>query len=188
MATFIIFGSGKGSNALNLLTKFKDHPKVKIAALVSDKPRRGFLDLSYQFRINLEMIKGPELADSKWINHLKLTYRPDYILLLGFLQKVPAEFLQAFSGKVINLHPALLPAFGGEGMYGAKVHKAVLESGVKQSGITLHVIDEEYDRGEILQQYACDVLPNDDVNSLAERIHSLEHEMIPSFVEQLANQ
>jgi phosphoribosylglycinamide formyltransferase-1 len=188
MATFIIFGSGGGSNAQNLLIKFKNHPRVKIAALVSDKPRRGFLDLSYQFRVNLEMIKGPELADSKWINHLKLTYRPDYILLLGFLQKVPVEFLKAFPGKIINLHPALLPAFGGEGMYGSNVHKAVLESGVKQSGITLHVIDEEYDRGEILQQYSCDVLPTDDVESLATRIRLLEHKMIPDFVEQLAEQ
>ncbi len=188
MTTFIIFGSGKGSNAQNLLTRFKDHPKVKIAALVSDKPRRGFLDLSYQFRINLEMIKGPELSETKWINHLKITYRPDYILLLGYLQKIPSEFLQAFPRRIINLHPALLPAFGGEGMYGSKVHRTVIDSGVKQSGITLHLIDEEYDRGEILEQFVCNILPNDDVDSLSERIHSLEHERIPGFVEQLANQ
>lgn len=187
MANFIIFGSGKGSNAKNLLNKFKGHSSVKIAALVSDKPRRGFLDLSYEFRVNLEMIKGPELKDPKWINHLKLSYRPDYILLLGYLQKIPAEFLQAFPGKIINLHPALLPDFGGEGMYGARVHEAVIEAGVASSGITLHVIDEEYDRGEILDQYRCEVTSSDTAQSLAEKIHQLEQDYVPVFVEKLAS-
>jgi phosphoribosylglycinamide formyltransferase-1 len=187
MANFIVFGSGKGSNARNLLTQFKNHPSVKIAALVSNKPRRGFLDLSYEFRVNLEMIKGPELQDAKWINHLKLTYRPDYILLLGYLQKIPLQFLQAFPGKIINLHPALLPDFGGEGMYGSRVHQAVIEAGVAQSGITLHVIDEEYDRGEILEQFTCEVSKEETATSLADKIHQLEQEFVPAFVENLAS-
>jgi phosphoribosylglycinamide formyltransferase 1 len=186
MANFIIFGSGKGSNAKNLLNQFKEHPSVKITALVSDKPRRGFLDLSYEFKVNLEMIKGPELIDAKWINHLKLTYRPDYILLLGYLQKIPVEFLQAFPGKIINLHPALLPDFGGKGMYGARVHKAVIDAGVPKSGITLHIIDDEYDRGEILEQFTCEISKIDNATTLADKIHQLEQENLPVFIEKLA--
>ncbi|MEX1189064.1 MAG: formyltransferase family protein [Bacteroidia bacterium] len=186
MTKIIIFGSGKGSNARNLLNHFKDNQQVKIAALVSDKPRRGFLDISYDFRVNLEIIKGPELMEAKWINHLKLSYRPDYILLLGFLQKIPTELINAFPGKIINLHPSLLPSFGGEGMYGKKVHEAVISAGVKQSGITLHIIDEEYDRGEILKQYPCDITSEDTADSLEAKISDLEQRMLPSFVEYLA--
>lgn len=187
MTRIIIFGSGKGSNARNLLNYFKNNADIQIKALVSDKPRRGFLDISYDFRVNLEIIKGHELSESKWINHLKLSYRPDYILLLGFLQKIPAELIAAFPGKIINLHPSLLPSFGGEGMYGKKVHEAVIEAGVKQSGITLHIIDEEYDRGEILKQYICDVDSNDTVESLEQRIAELEHMNLPHFVEYLCS-
>ena len=181
----IVFGSGKGSNAANLLRSFKGRKEITIAALVSDKPRRGFLDLSYEFRVNLEMIKGPEMAEAKWINHLKLNYRPDYILLLGFLQKVPAELIRAFPESIINLHPALLPAFGGEGMYGKRVHEAVIAAGVKQSGITFHLIDEEYDRGEILKQYSLDIHPGETPESLEKRIHELEQEKLAEFVNYL---
>lgn len=183
----IIFGSGKGSNAANLLKAFSNSSNVTVAALVSDKPRRGFLDLSYEFRVNLEMIKGSEMSQAKWINHLKLQYRPDYILLLGFLQKVPAELIKAFPESIINLHPALLPAFGGEGMYGKHVHEAVIAAGVKQSGITFHVIDEDYDRGEILKQYPLEIHPDETPETLEKRIQQLEHEKLIEFVNYLAS-
>lgn len=187
MSRILIFGSGKGSNARNILSYFKNDNRVRIVGLVSDKPRRGFMDISYDFKVNLEIIKGHELSDKKWINHLRITYRPDYILLLGFLQKIPPEFIQAFPESIINLHPSLLPAFGGEGMYGRKVHEAVIESGVKQSGITLHSIDEEYDRGEIIKQYVLSINPTDTVDDLEKKISALEQESLPQFIEYLAS-
>lgn len=181
----VIFGSGKGSNTWNLLKAFANDPAVNIVALVTDKPRRGFLDISYEYRVNLEIIKGSEMSDPKWINHLKLHYRPDYILLLGFLQKVPVELIASFEGRIINMHPALLPAFGGEGMYGKRVHEAVIAANVKQSGITFHVIDSEYDRGEILRQYSIQINEGESAETLETRIHQLEQEKLPEFVRHL---
>ena len=155
MPNLIIFGSGKGSNARHLIAYFKENTYVKITALVSNKPRRGFLDISYDHRINLEIIKGPELSDAKWINHLKLTYRPDLIVLAGYMQLIPIELIQAFPNKIINIHPSLLPDFGGKGMYGHHVHEAVLASHAKESGMSIHLVNEEYDQGEILFQKNC---------------------------------
>ena len=146
----------------------QENPQVKIAALVSDKPRRGFLDISYDHRINLEIIKGPELAEPKWINHLKLMYRPDLIVLAGYMRLIPAAFIQAFPDKIINLHPALLPDFGGKGMYGQHVHEAVIAAGKTKTGISIHKVNEQYDEGEILFQASCAVLPDDTAETLAE--------------------
>lgn len=185
MANVIIFGSGKGSNARRLINYFEGNPQVKISALVSDKPRRGFLDISYDHRINLEIIKGPELADAKWINHLKLMYRPDLIVLAGYMRLIPSEFIQAFPNKIINLHPALLPEFGGKGMYGHHVHEAVIAARRTETGISIHRVNERYDEGEILFQAQCPVFPDDTVDTLSERIHQLEHEHLPQLVEKL---
>jgi phosphoribosylglycinamide formyltransferase-1 len=184
MHKIVIFGSGKGSNARAIIDYFNQHKTLQVAALVSDRPRRGFLDISYDYRINLEIIKGEELADPKWIAHLKLMYRPDVIVLAGFLKLIPSELIAAFPDRIINLHPALLPKFGGKGMYGMHVHKAVLDAGETQSGITIHLVNERYDEGEIIVQQSCEVLAGDTPQSLAERIHQLEHLHLPVAIEQ----
>jgi phosphoribosylglycinamide formyltransferase-1 len=187
MPNLIIFGSGKGSNARRLIAYFKQNTQVKITALVSNKPRRGFLDISYDHRINLEIIKGPELSDAKWINHLKLTYRPDLIVLAGYMQRIPVELIQAFPNKIINIHPSLLPDFGGKGMYGHHVHEAVLASHAKESGISIHIVNEEYDQGKILFQKSCPVNNDDTIESLSLRIQELEYELLPQVIEQFLN-
>ena len=187
MPNLIIFGSGKGSNARRLIAYFKQNTQVKITALVSNKPRRGFLDISYDNRINLEIIKGPELSDAKWINHLKLTYRPDLIVLAGYMQRIPVELIQAFPNKIINIHPSLLPDFGGKGMYGLHVHEAVLASHAKESGISIHLVNEEYDQGKILFQKSCPVNNDDTIESLSLRIQELEYELLPQVIEQFLN-
>ena len=184
MANLVIFGSGKGSNARRLIAYFKEKPSVKISALVSNKPRRGFLDISYDHRINLEIIKGPELSDAKWINHLKLTYRPDLIVLVGYMQLIPRELIQAFPNKIINIHPSLLPQFGGKGMYGNFVHEAILNAQMQESGISIHLVNEEYDRGKILFQKSCPVNHDDTIETLSSRIQELEHEFLPQVIEQ----
>lgn len=185
MARIVVFGSGKGSNARRLIEYFKEQPAHQIVALVSDRPRRGFLDISYDYRINLEIIKGPELADKKWIAHIKLMYRPDLIVLAGFLQKIPPELIEAFPGKVVNLHPALLPKFGGKGMYGSHVHEAVIAAGETQSGITIHHVNEQYDEGTVIFQATCPVSPGDTPGTLAQKIHALEHHHLPEVILQL---
>lgn len=187
MPNLIIFGSGKGSNARRLITYFKQNTQVKITALVSNKPRRGFLDISYDHRINLEIIKGPELSDAKWINHLKLTYRPDLIVLTGYMQLIPIELIHAFPNKIINIHPSLLPDFGGKGMYGHHVHEAILASHAKESGISIHLVNEEYDKGKILYQKSCPVNDDDTIESLSLRIQELEYELLPQVIEQYFN-
>ncbi len=184
MQKIVIFGSGKGSNARAIINYFQNHKSIQVVALVSDKPRRGFLDISYDYRINLEIIKGEELADPKWIAHLKLMYRPDLIVLAGFLKLIPSELIAAFPNRIINLHPSLLPKYGGKGMYGMHVHKAVLDADEAESGITIHVVNERYDEGAILFQARCEVLQGDTAETLAERIHMLEHLHLPSEVER----
>jgi phosphoribosylglycinamide formyltransferase-1 len=185
MASIVIFGSGKGSNARRLLDYFKDSKLIKVSALVSDKPRRGFLDISYDYKINLEIIKGDELSDPKWIAHLKVMYRPDLIVLAGYLKLVPAEFIQAFSGKIVNLHPSLLPKYGGKGMYGHHVHQAVIANAERESGITVHYVNEEYDKGALIFQVSCPVFNDDTERELANRIHKLEHDHFPKVIESL---
>jgi phosphoribosylglycinamide formyltransferase-1 len=184
MQKIVIFGSGKGSNARALIDYFKKTGTAQVVALVSDRPRRGFLDISYDYRINLEIIKGDELSDPKWIAHLKVMYRPDLLVLAGFLKLIPEALIAAFPDPIINLHPSLLPKYGGKGMYGTHVHKAVLDADEVESGITIHVVNEHYDEGAILFQARCEVLQGDTAETLAERIHLLEHMHLPSEVER----
>jgi phosphoribosylglycinamide formyltransferase-1 len=184
MQKIVIFGSGKGSNARAIINYFQNHKSIQVVALVSDKPRRGFLDISYDYRINLEIIKGEELADPKWIAHLKLMYRPDLIVLAGFLKLIPSELIAAFPNRIINLHPSLLPKYGGKGMYGMHVHKAVIDAGDNESGITIHLVNEQYDKGEIIFQARCEVNENDTPELIAGRIHQLEHLHLPIQIER----
>jgi phosphoribosylglycinamide formyltransferase-1 len=187
MQKLVIFGSGKGSNARRIIEYFNQRNDIEVVALVSNKPRRGFLDISYDFRINLEIIKGEELSDPKWLAHFKMTYRPDLIVLAGFLKKIPATFIEIFHGKIINLHPSLLPKFGGKGMYGSNVHDAVIASKEKYSGITIHQINEKYDEGNILFQEKVLLDNHETSESLAEKIHKLELEHLPIFIEKYLN-
>jgi phosphoribosylglycinamide formyltransferase-1 len=187
MHKLVIFGSGKGSNARRIIEYFKQHNDIEIVGLVSNKPRRGFLDISYDFRINLEIIKGDELSDPKWLAHFKMTYRPDLIVLAGFLKKIPNELIEVFPGKIINLHPSLLPKFGGKGMYGSHVHDAVIAAKEKYSGITIHQVNEQYDEGKILFQEKIALEENETSESLAEKINQLEYKKFPVFIENYLN-
>jgi phosphoribosylglycinamide formyltransferase-1 len=183
MQKLVIFGSGKGSNARRIIEYFNQQNDIEVVALVSNKPRRGFLDISYEFRINLEIIKGDELSDPKWLAHFKMTYRPDLIVLVGFLKKIPTTFIEVFPGKIINLHPSLLPKFGGKGMYGSYVHDAVIASKEKESGITIHQVNEKYDEGNILFQEKVLLDTDETSESLADKINMLEYKHLPIFIE-----
>jgi len=187
MQKIVIFGSGKGSNARRIIEYFKQNNDIEVVALVSNKPRRGFLDISYDFRINLEIIKGEELSDAKWLAHFKMMYRPDLIILAGYLKKIPLLFIEKFPGIILNLHPALLPKYGGYGMYGVHVHDAVIAGKEEYSGITIHLVNEQYDAGDILFQKKVMLSKDENSKSLAEKIHILEHNNLPIFIENYLN-
>jgi formyltetrahydrofolate-dependent phosphoribosylglycinamide formyltransferase len=178
--------SGSGSNLGALLEAFpaSDEAGVDIALVLSDRPDAGGLALARRTNVAAEVLSDP--ADSTaWLSRLK-QHRIDLVVLAGFLKQVPGPVVATFSGRIINIHPALLPAFGGKGMYGMRVHAAVIASGARESGCTVHVVNEEYDRGPILAQARVPVLPDDTPESLAARVVAAEHPLLPPVVRETA--
>jgi formyltetrahydrofolate-dependent phosphoribosylglycinamide formyltransferase len=180
-----IFASGTGSNARNLMEYFAGHSNIKIELLVSNKPGSGALHHAANYGVSTLLIEK-----ERFYNHD--AYLPelqaagiDFIILAGFLWKVPAVLVKAFPQRIINLHPSLLPKYGGKGMYGEKVHAAVIAAGDDSSGITIHYVNEHYDEGAIIFQAMCAVEPDDTPQTLAQRIHQLEHKHLPVVAESL---
>nr|MBA4168698.1 phosphoribosylglycinamide formyltransferase [Chitinophagaceae bacterium] len=155
------------------------------ALIASNNQAAGVLDIATQAGIPTLMIKKEEFFNGGgYVPELK-KYGIGFIVLAGFLWKIPSVLINAYPNSIVNIHPALLPAFGGKGMYGMNVHRAVLEAGESQSGITIHFVDGHYDNGDIIFQERCDILPGDTPESLAQKIHKLEHAHFPPIVEQV---
>ncbi len=184
MKQLVIFASGSGSNAENIIRYFHDSGKAKVAAVFCNKPGAGVVGRARRHGVPVEIISretlnsGHVLADLKKIN-------PDLIVLAGFLMMMPSSVIQAFPDKIINIHPALLPRFGGKGMYGDNVHRAVLQSGERETGITIHYVDEHYDSGDVIFQAKADVGPDATIDSIARSVQALEHEHFPKVIEKL---
>jgi len=184
MHSLIIFASGKGSNAQAIIDYFKTNNAASVALIVSNKPDAGVLDIAEAEGIPSQVIDKQELISTKFIARLQ-SHNPTLIVLAGFLWKIPEAIVRAFPERIINIHPALLPKYGGNGMYGHKVHEAVLQAGEKESGITIHYVDEVYDSGSKILQAHCPVNPGDSADTLAMRVHRLEHFFYPRTVEYL---
>jgi len=184
MHSLIIFASGKGSNAAAIIDYFKANPVAKVALIVSNKADAGVLDIAREEHIPFLIINKQSFSEQLLIDQLQ-SYNPSLIVLAGFLWKMPDGFVRAFSNKIINIHPALLPEFGGKGMYGNHVHEAVINAGRKESGITVHFVDEVYDNGDVILQARCLIKTGDDAATLATRIHRLEHYFFPRTIEFL---
>ncbi|MBL0152477.1 MAG: phosphoribosylglycinamide formyltransferase [Chitinophagaceae bacterium] len=179
-----IFASGKGSNAQKIITHFRWNPDIKVVLVVSNKSDAGVLDIAANAGIpSLIIDKERFFKNDAFLPYLAQN-EVDFIILAGFLWKIPENLISAFPGKILNIHPALLPKFGGKGMYGHHVHEAVLAAGEKESGITIHLVDEQYDHGKTIAQFTCPVLAGDTADSLAERIHKLEHAHFPEVIEE----
>lgn len=177
-----IFASGSGSNAETIAKYFENNPDVEVVEIVCNKEGAGVLERAERLDIPTYMINKANFKESdEALNHLQ-GLNLDLIVLAGFLWKVPDAMIKAFEGKIVNIHPALLPKYGGKGMYGHHVHEAVIANGEKQSGITIHFVDEVYDNGEIILQVACGVLSDDTPDTLAQRIHGLEHTYFPEVI------
>jgi phosphoribosylglycinamide formyltransferase-1 len=178
-----IFASGTGSNARKIVEYFWEHPIVNIKLIATNKKGAGVLGICKEYNISKLSFSKSYLQESKKILDVLQQEKIDYIILAGFLLKIPEYLIQAYPGKIINIHPSLLPKYGGKGMYGQYVHEAVLAANEKESGITIHTIDEHYDRGTILKQVTCTVNEDDTPESLAKNIQKLEHEHFPKAIE-----
>jgi len=184
MKSIILFASGRGSNALAIIQYFKNNPSVQVAAIVCNNPKAGVIQMAKAEKIPLLQTDRQSFHTPAFTEQLK-NYHPDLIVLAGFLWKIPESVIQAFSGQIINLHPALLPKYGGKGMYGSHVHEAVKAAGEKESGITIHWVNEHYDQGKILLQARCPVSEHDTPDDIAARIHRLEHYYLPRTIDFL---
>lgn len=187
MKKIAIFASGNGTNAKKIIDHFKNSEGIKVSLIVCNNPDAGVLKIAKEENIPVLFVGKIEFRDSGYIEQLK-NHSIGFIVLAGFLWKLPGALIKSFEGKIINIHPALLPAYGGKGLYGNAVHEAVLKAGEKQSGITIHYVDEIYDHGKIIFQATCPVEENDTAASLAQKIHSLEHLYYPSEIEKLLKQ
>ncbi len=172
--------SGGGSNLQALLDRLQGPAPARVVLVLSNRPDAGGLDRARQAGVPAEVLADPPDA-SEWITRLGRR-DVDLLVLAGYLRLVPAGVIQKYAGCIVNVHPALLPAFGGPGMYGKRVHAAVLESGARESGPTVHLVDEVYDRGAILAQRRVPVLPGDTPELLGERVLAEEHRLLPDVV------
>jgi phosphoribosylglycinamide formyltransferase 1 len=187
MKCIAIFASGTGSNAEKIIMHFTGHPKIKVQLVVSNKPDAGVLTVARNHNIpSLIIEKEKFFRGDHYVQELR-KWKIDFIVLAGFLWKVPAGLIAAYRGRIINIHPALLPAYGGKGMYGQIVHQAVIAAGEKESGITIHYVDEHYDHGDVIFQARCELAPNETPDTLAAKIHQLEHTHYPAVIEELAS-
>lgn len=180
-----IFASGSGTNAQNLISFFKSHKAIETALVVCNRPKAQVLLRAKNLGVASLVINKTELENPTALLNSLAFWQIDYIVLAGFLLKIPTALVRRFPNKIINIHPALLPNFGGKGMYGSKVHEAVKASGASQTGITIHLVNEVYDDGPIVFQETCPVTPSDTPETIAKKIHELEYAHFPAVVENL---
>lgn len=175
-----IFASGSGSNAENVVNYFNDHPTIQVSEILSNKEDAFVHERAKKLGIFSSSFSKEDFKNDAFLKKLEDV---DFVILAGFLWLIPPYLIKAFPNKIINIHPSLLPKFGGKGMYGSHVHQAVIEAGEKESGVTIHVVNEEYDKGEILFQAKCEISGEDNADSLAKKIHELEYAHFPKVIE-----
>lgn len=180
-----IFASGSGTNAENIINYFKDNDEVTIKLVVSNKSDAFVLQRAKNLNVPSAVCSKTDWATGEKILDLMKENEIDFIVLAGFLLKVPEKLLEAYPRRIVNIHPALLPKHGGKSMYGSKVHEAVVADGDKESGITIHYIDEHYDQGQTIYQAKCEVLPTDTPDDVAKKVHALEYKWFPVVIERV---
>lgn len=180
-----IFASGSGTNAENIIRYFEGNNTIRVALVLSNNPHSFVLQRAKNLEVPHIVVPKDMLARQDDVLPILQNHHIDFIVLAGFLLRVPSWLVDAYPKRIVNIHPALLPKFGGKGMYGDKVHQAVIEAGEKESGITIHLIDEQYDEGTTVFQAKCCVDPSDTPDSLAQKIHTLEYKHFPHVIEEL---
>ena len=177
-----IFASGNGSNAEEIVKFFKDHPSIRIDIIVSNNPNAFVLERAKNHGIPTLVLTRKEFQET--VASTMLSLNITHIVLAGFLWLIPTSLLQKFPNRIINIHPALLPKYGGKGMYGMKIHESVRSANETETGITIHIVDEKYDEGTILYQHRCNITPADTPQQIAEKVHGLEYTWYPRIIEK----
>lgn len=185
MTRIAIFASGSGTNAENIINYFKGNKKIEVGCIISNKKDAFVLERAKNLNIPSAFFSKEEFNSTSKVIEYLIQSKINFIVLAGFLLKVPQNLLNLFPQNIINIHPALLPKFGGKGMYGDNVHKAVVEANEAESGITIHYVNENYDEGAIIFQAKCKVEQNDTYDMVAQKVHKLEYEYFPQIIEDL---
>ncbi|EKJ90992.1 Phosphoribosylglycinamide formyltransferase [Bacteroides finegoldii] len=180
-----IFASGSGSNTENIIRYFRKSEAIQVSLVLSNRSDAYVLERAHRLGVPCNVFPKEDWMAGDEILAVLQEYHIDFVVLAGFLVRVPDLLLHAYPNKIINIHPALLPKFGGKGMYGDRVHEAVVAAGEKESGITIHYINERYDEGNIVFQTACPVLPTDSPEDVAKKVHALEYEHFPRVIERV---
>lgn len=185
MKHITILASGTGSNAREILRYLKNKPDVNVGLIVSNRSDAGVLDVAAEHHVPSVVLSKAELNDPNYLLPLLQEYNTDLIVLAGFLLLIPAYLTKAYPDKIVNIHPALLPKFGGKGMYGKHVHQAVKDAKETETGITIHYVNEHYDEGRIIFQANTAITENDTPDDIAQKVHQLEHRHFPEIVYNL---
>jgi phosphoribosylglycinamide formyltransferase-1 len=185
MKNIAIFASGNGTNAQRISEYFFNSDKINISLILSNKKDAYVLERAKKMHISSFLFNKKELNDTNIVIKKLKEYKIDFIVLAGFMIKIPENILKIYANKIINIHPALLPKYGGKGMYGLNVHKAVINAKETETGITIHIVDDNYDKGKIIFQAKCRVDNNDTPESLANKVHLLEYEFYPKMIKKI---
>lgn len=183
-ANIAIFASGQGSNALNLIHHFAAHPEIKVKFVLSNKSDAQVLLQAQKLGVQTVAFNNVEVENGIFLTEFCMANQIDYIILAGYLRKIPVELIDQFPSQIINIHPALLPKFGGAGMYGKRVHEAVLLKQEKETGITIHLVNEDFDSGQIIAQFYCALGNEETIESIQQKVQLLEHAYFPLVIEK----
>jgi phosphoribosylglycinamide formyltransferase-1 len=187
MKNIILFASGSGTNAANIVSYFNSKPTAKVVAIFSNNPNAKVVERAKMLNVPTIVFDKEALSSGELFQKIT-SFNPDLIVLAGFLLKFPETIIASFPNKIINIHPSLLPEYGGKGMYGMKVHQAVLANKEIQTGITIHYVNEHYDEGEFIFQKAINIEECQTPEEIAQKIHELEHHYFPEVIEKLITQ
>ena len=185
MKRIVLFASGSGSNVENIANYFKDNPLVTITSVFTNKRDAKVIDRCNRLNISALYFNKESFSKSDCLLSILKGMDPDLIILAGFLLKIPKNFVTAFPNKIVNIHPALLPKYGGKGMYGMHVHNEVKNNNETETGITIHYVNENYDEGAIIHQAKTTVTKEDSPENIAEKVHALEYEYFPKVIDQI---
>lgn len=183
MKKIVIFASGSGSNAENIVNYFKGSDAVEVTMILTNNSSAGVIERGKRLDIPVVVFSRNNFTQSETVIRLLKNNETDWIILAGFLWLVPESLIRAFPDRIINIHPALLPRYGGKGMWGHHVHEAVVRNGETESGISIHYVNEHYDEGKIIFQAKCEVSPSDTADSVAQKVHELEYRHFPEVIE-----
>jgi len=185
MKHIVLFASGSGSNVESIVRYFDGHPNISVSCVFTNKREAYVLDRCQALGIPAFFFNSPVFRDTALLLQILKCLNPDLIVLAGFLRKIPSEMVEAFPGKIINIHPALLPKYGGKGMYGKHVHLSVKANKETESGITIHYVNDQYDEGAIIEQVKTEVSIHDSADEIARKVQVLEHQYYPRVIESL---